>query len=490
MRDIVPLFFDDPDPDEALKQLLARSLKETERLKVAASAENTLVGVSSNLPVGMTVEVKGKQDLYRVAAYCFIRKAYSLSKVMASSITGSQVAVPGSLEDVAQEVVTPYVWDAQDPVAEAQRAVDSHAKELVRLAALERCAKELPRAALNLPVGLPVKLLRPVTVPRSFEVMHSQTSGGLWGKMKAFASSFKSAPGCAAGDIAFVRSVSKIDGNYSLFIPTHTQYTMPEFGINNQTGCSMPTGGFLSTGAGVKPEDIMPLLDAAEDPQHVLEAIKERHEAELHRRETAKTLATRLRAGGFLNMPVGTPVEMPGKVPGVILRYASSAGAGAYVVKAGPDGRELSTVLATELSIALERADDAEALCVTLPARHEAEILRLKRAREANLLAVGLQFRLPVGAEVELDAEAVPANQWASLGRLAQITRSATILRRHERHDGITYDVLIGCWDQSGISSSAHAVVSAGHVRPVFWQEDDPMAALQRLCGLVGAAAV
>lgn len=138
-RYVKPLFWEAKDPAAAAQLMQMRSEEERLRIAAAKSARAKSKDAHLALPVGMMVECSNGRS-GTVESYCCVTQMY---KVRSKECVSSSAFCSASLIDLPASEVVPYIWEAEDPAAEADQAVAAHKAELLRCEEAAACEERL-----------------------------------------------------------------------------------------------------------------------------------------------------------------------------------------------------------------------------------------------------------------------------------------------------------------------------------------------------------
>eukprot|EP00927_Polykrikos_kofoidii_P038435 TRINITY_DN32781_c0_g1_i1.p1 TRINITY_DN32781_c0_g1~~TRINITY_DN32781_c0_g1_i1.p1 ORF type:complete len:1896 (-),score=226.58 TRINITY_DN32781_c0_g1_i1:426-5957(-) len=484
---VAPVFWEEPDPADALKQILMEHGVERQRRSLVRESLGNCVGANLNLPKAMLVRLRSDQtlplsadDSWQVSMYNKPTQTYMLTK--------SQPFVVEHRVPAAD--VSPLLWEADDPAAEASLAIFAHAAEVQRVDEAAACAKEAANMTMSLPAGFLVRLLRPITVDH--DPARKSTSFKLTDLLRRL-------PHRKAGDFAYVFSafargsciISFPDGD-NFHAGDDRQGTRRKVSSAHQRAASSTCTdatpeAFLPGAFDVRHLSILPRTEISDatafrpdfslcdEPRVAFEQLRRRHEWMVAAQTKLEELQSSLPVG-LLDMPVDTRIIADGKV-GVTTVYRGGFKpayrvrllASSECVVFAPD--QLRPAVETELAIA------------EIGRRHSAEVARRLDVHQANALAASFpRGNLPVGAHVEYSL-----NPRAAEGRgLAQFHQGHILSLSADVDNVQFYDVFREPeLTVTSVCSDSIVRVRRDATFPVFWSSPRPMEDVSELAAAV-----
>lgn len=334
---------------------------------------------------------------------------------------------------------------------------------------------------LGLPIGLPVRLLKPIPKARMvlveqsgsrFDAIRARQGRDSWSAWvrKKVVSPFKTPAGCAAGDLAVIVDTHG-NGSYTLALQDDSAI-LPDLKAN--TAGTIEPSSLSSRAIDMDTKSFRPLLAAAISPQAVFDEIRLSHDREVARLTAAKAVMERSRCG-LLGMPRGTAVHAEGVGNGFVVAYVPNSSA--YAVARSSEAQAALAfpvqVPAHKVRPLFHRAVDPDMALQELETKHQAEMERLKCAVLANELASSfLPNLLPVGTVVEFPEGTVAMPEYGHFQCWGRIVRSPD----HAEFSGHYILQLEPFAGTTSLSSDSRVAVSVNAVRPIFWASSDPLA--------------
>jgi len=473
-RHLAPLFSEVPKPKALRQELETRHVGAATCFSKAVLANSACRNANLGLPAGMRVyfqetsgaiNARGTEQIGTIQSFDKFHQRYRLFC--------NTVSNGGCCIDVVPSALRPYVFEADDPAAESALAVAAHETELARLWQLEELEAKISKCNLNLPTGLPVRIVQ--AIPRSHATSLPKRPGvSRAQQLTAWLSSLVVAkpPGCSVGDIAYIADHDQSNSCYILAAGQLPQ-ALPVW-ADDEDRSMLPRNWLRNLDHQVQSADassLRPLLTFAEDPHAMAARLRQGHEAALRRAADQCRLLEQRPI--FLGMPRGTGVSIvsSGRTATIRAYDASVPGYSVYSQQHG-----FFFVAVDQVVPDLSRDDNFESRTHELECLHEAEVRRLAEVRQANELSASWHFHLPIGTIVEVDAQYVPCGEG--------LLQLGTILGIHtEQHPNeSTYTVALRSGCASGSCSNASCrTFPQQHVKPSFWEAQSPLQSAREL---------